>query len=1489
MIQLRKNPFSETSITVPFVENEKASELLKRTLEANGYEITDNLTKNFHIVINGLSVEKDLWDYIVIKESDTVLMCPVIARGDGAQMFKIIAIIAVTVAIAVINPYAAGTFAAAAFSAAATVGATLLLNALIPPPGLPGVGGLGGAGASFDGSQMYTITGQANNAKKFGYVPKVYGSHRIFPLIAANPYTEIEADPATGTLVQFYYCIYDFGFGPLEISDLKIGDTNLTDYGDAHYRLVDLNKPSVSEGEWDDVLYDSFAFYKGDVERDGTSVAIDKNQADPGASVSPVTREGDLFEGSNIITNVTIDTGDLGINTIITGAGIPTNSYITALTSDTITISEPVTATATGVDLLFTAVGDFQVIRNASSKVNGNDQEITLDFVFPQGLIAYGTNGNAVNRSVDLDIEFSKIDEEVWRPFNDTTYVSDYSHTGGGSTDRTATVAPLTLGYTPDNYTRLSTTTYNPYSYGGRSTYSILNHGYPKGTTYITLKTGEAVVGEVLYLSGNILGTVASISSSPLGGTYKQYNLAAPLPASVTVYQVKMENVSVNGVPSKKFTYVGDKANLTTNKVYVKYKLGGVTLTGKTTAPLYATVKFKPIEVSQYKIRITRKVSYSTATYRTFDKMSLVNLSTRFDRTPIITDKRHVFLEVRIRATNQLNGSISNLSAVADSVLDVWDGSAWVKQKTNNPAWVYCDLLTGIVNKKPLSKDRLHIDSIVEWAEFCEEIPATPPSFEEDYQMPRFTCNFVLDFDTTLQSIVSSVTNAAQASLNVIDGKYGVLVDKLKTVPVQIFTPRNSWGFSSTRNYAETPHALKIRYIDPSLNWEVTEATVYDPDYDEETATEIDELSSFACTSNEQAIRFGRYMMAQSKLRRENITISVDFEHLVCTRGDFVQITQDVMRVGGRPARVKSVNGSIIKIDDAIDTLPVDYGYVYRGVDGIQTSTLTVIDSDEFELDGEVPEVGDLIVIGEVGQIVMDCLVKAISPNSDLSATLHLVEKADEIYDAESSDVPPVYNPQINSNVDSVLATPPALEDLVVTANTWKVVGAAYEYYIDLDWELPTGSAYETFEVYVDSGAGYNLHDFTQESFYHYIVDPANLGVTHNFKILAVSSSGKKLNLIEAATVSATPLSKTTPPSTVDALYINITGEVLTLEWPAVTDSDLKEYLIRYSPNVETGSWETSIPLMRVDKNTTTTSTQGRTGKYLIRAVDLNLNESDDSAVAITSIPNLFDLNVIDQTNDFPDLEGELDTVESDGSSLMLKKLVDGGVETNLYYPEGYYYYKDFLDLGDIYTVRLQSLIEAEGFTVEDIMENWVTLDDVDTLTHAGNSDWDVETQYRTTASFNVMSEWTLLSDIDPLSEGTQDNWGEWKKFTIGDATGRVFQFRLKLISNKADVTPRVYDGVIKSDMPDRSEIYNNIIATPSGYDIVYTPAFKGPGTSPNIQITQDNAEAGDHFEIENKTLNGFKITFYDINNVAVTRQFDAAIRGFGRKSTAAI
>lgn len=1431
MIKLRLSTFeaNQADTEIQIVSDESVLDAVKRSLE--GTEVTEDPKEILQVLLNGHRIEADLWEITKLKSSDIVLIAPLLTDGDSNQMMGQILVIAAVFAASYFTAGLAtgGAWAQAgamAIRVGATVVASMLASQLFPPPIL--------AGQEKEGSQdsqMYSINSQSNGVKKFGTVPKVYGTHRIFPNVAANPYTELEVDPATGKLVQYFYCVYDFGFGPNVVSDIKIGNTSISDYTDVTYKLVDFNRPVTDEGDWDTGVNSSLTLYKGDFSSEDIGTEMNGNR-------------------------------DLG-----------------------------------------SPISQYQVIRNAGSNPDLLPQEITLTFVNPAGLYALDSKGNFGTRYVDLEIHYSKVNENVWIPYNDSNYVQSYSSAGGDTAtedmvielkDPTNPFEPSWFGnpYGEQFFYQLYNTS-SPYVsemlYGSPLKTRItgtIGQRITNGLGQLYFKTGTGTLpGDLLRRGNQDLGIVYRV----LVGYYTGYDLVFFNTFSPRVDIPVWNYVEDTYVQSGPGYNSGDRVTTVTGSLtgVISRRAPNASrliIAGATRDQKLSSVKFTPKVPGEYKVRIVRSNSRSYNNSLVVDALTVLNIASRIDTTPIVTQKRHTFLELKIKATGQLNGSIQNLSAICTSVLDTWDGTTWTKMPTNNPAWVFTDIMTGEVAKKPIDKTRLHLPSLLEWSEYCDEVPTSGALYT--YVEKRYTSNFILDFETTIQSLLAQVSGSAQASLNMVDGKYGVLLDVNRLNPVQVFTPRNSNGFSSSKVFTSRPHALKVSYIDPNSAWSSNEVVVYDDTYTALNATDFEEIQTFACTQVEQAWRFGRYFLAQNKLRQETMTLKVDFENLVCTRGDYVVIVQDAMMVGGNAARVKTVSGNQITIDEGLETGPLSYGFTFRSKTGeINSDTLTVVNSTTFNLVGpNIPEVGDLIVIGEVGSITYDCIVKAITPQDNFTAILTLVEKAGALYTIETTDTIPGYDPRISSTVNPDFSPPSEVQSLQVVANSYNIKSSSYEYYVDLAWGAPIGVAYELFEIHVDDGGGYDLYTSTASTGHRVIVETDKLGIEHHFKVIAVSATGKKLTLGEVGFVSATPLRKTSRPSSVTIFNSDITGEVIQLFWQRIADLDANEYIVRYSPDTD-ALWEESTLLMRVSSNTSLIATQARTGTYFIKASDFNGNESLDSAAVITTIPNLFGLNVITTTSDFPALTGSKDRVSKFDTSLLLSQAVMGVPGFEQYYPEGYYYYQDLLDLGEIYSVRLQSIIRAEGYVSTDIMSNWITLDSVLLMYSTGSSAWDVETQYRTTATLNVMADWTTLSSVLTISQGAEDIWTAWKKFIIGDATGRIFQFRLKLISNVLNVSPRVLSAEIKSDMPDRQESYNNLVAPDTGLTVTYSPAFKGPGTTPNIQITIENGASGDYFTFTSKTLDGFTIYFYDKLNNPVSRQFDAHVKGYGRKA----
>ncbi len=109
---------------------------------------------------------------------------------------------------------------------------------------------------------------------------------------------------------------------------------------------------------------------------------------------------GNTVAGSSVISNVS-NVADLLVGQIITGAGIPGNSAIIAITSSTITLNTAATATAAGVALIATpsnASDTIQANSFGTVKTTGNASIGDIGDMFNVNLLATGNNaGNALS------------------------------------------------------------------------------------------------------------------------------------------------------------------------------------------------------------------------------------------------------------------------------------------------------------------------------------------------------------------------------------------------------------------------------------------------------------------------------------------------------------------------------------------------------------------------------------------------------------------------------------------------------------------------------------------------------------------------------------------------------------------------------------------------------------------------------------------------------------------------------------------------------------------------------------------------------------------------------------------------------------------------------------------------------------------------------------------------------------------------------------
>ena len=194
------------------------------------------------VFVDDMEVPRAQWAFVRPREGRHVYVrATPQGGGSGKNILSSILMLVVVVAAAFFAPMIAGAlFPALASAAAGTAGAfgfaiakgvigagisllgAMAVSALIPPPQL------GGDGLA---SQRALLSGVKNQFAPYADIPRHFGKRRVYPLLAAHPYTEAQGKK------RFLRVLLAVGWGPLSISDIKIGETPIANFNNVEYEV----------------------------------------------------------------------------------------------------------------------------------------------------------------------------------------------------------------------------------------------------------------------------------------------------------------------------------------------------------------------------------------------------------------------------------------------------------------------------------------------------------------------------------------------------------------------------------------------------------------------------------------------------------------------------------------------------------------------------------------------------------------------------------------------------------------------------------------------------------------------------------------------------------------------------------------------------------------------------------------------------------------------------------------------------------------------------------------------------------------------------------------------------------------------------------------------------------------------------------------------------------------------------------------------------
>lgn len=902
---------------------------------------------------------------------------------------------------------------------------------------------------------------------------------------------------------------------------------------------------------------------------------------------------------------------------------------------------------------------------------------------------------------------------------------------------------------------------------------------------------------------------------------------------------------------------------------------------------LWIRLEFKQNE-GQYNIRIKRPwgPNYdkpdppepSISQY--YDKTVLTAISSVTFRPPCHFPVPHTVIEFRIYATDQIEGMLDQFTCIAKRHIPVWDGANWNLEFSRNPAWVACEILRGDANPRPVPDSRIDLESFKAWADWCDEKAAQGDT--------KFTVDANMDAMSTVQERLLSVMHSARASLTIRGGKYAVIWEHWPTEATQVFTPHNSWGFTGTRVWTRPVDGLKVEWIDPNLDYQQTELIVYADGKDETNAQFFETISCPYCTRWEQAFRDGRYHLAVGKLRPELFTIVTDIEHLVCERGDMVEVQHDVPRAGGSSSRITEINGADITTREPLLYVPPDRWEMLIRYDDSTTEKIEIIAQvDPYTVTlAQAPtkaKVGDLIVSGKVDTVTQQFLIRSIIPSEQLTAVLTLVPYSPEIKDADTGPIPPYIPPIADDEwYPSCIDVNNVAVDITYThINRMPVADVL------LSW--PHTKRAVLYEIwYSEDGIDYTFLSNSRASEYRLWNNKPILNDDYPIndvyvKILPVSAWGTKPAFGDCLGISFTPPVDTEPPGKPLFFSGNISGNIIHLTWLPPSSPDIAGYVLRWTPHINTPVWANgTIERELIPYDSFSVDVNARIGAYMLKTIDTSGNYSSAYSLIRTTIPSLEGMNYIETVVEQPDWTGQKLRVVKSGDTLILDKAGAGPCGAFDY---GVYTFDEqhTVDVGSIEECYLSATVSATGDECI-FIASWPTMAAIDPIAATGQDDWDVIVQVRTATSLSaVMADWLPnIASVDPIGQvGSPGDWSGWQTLTAGYYTGRYFQFRAILTTIDDRTWPVVHELSIEVDMPDRIESVHDIQVPVGGMRVLFSAPFKNV---PAIATTHDNVDnPQDYLKIGNISEDGFDVEVFDQNSTSVTGQIDYVARGYGK------
>ena len=381
--------------------------------------------------------------------------------------------------------------------------------------------------------------------------------------------------------------------------------------------------------------------------------------------------------------------------------------------------------------------------------------------------------------------------------------------------------------------------------------------------TSVTVAGQEALTGVALGpFTANASATLANYIGidvvCPKGLYYA--NDSGTLTEKSVVFLVEAQVIDGSGAP------VGGWTTLATE-----------TITAATNTAQRQSFRY-PVTAARYQVRLTRTDTKDTSPRAGHD-LNWAGLRAYLPGSQAYG--AITVIAMRCKATNNLSAQASRkINVIATRKLPIWNPSTgWsAATATRSIAWAFADACRSAYGGK-LANNQVPLAQLY--------------ALDAIWTSRGDTFDGRFDNTQTLWEALTQIARAGRAKPYQQGGAVQIVRDGAQSVPVALFSPRNTVKGSLKIDYLmptdATADAVTVSYFD-AATWKPAEVTAA---LAGSSLANPAKVQLFGCTGRDQAHREGMYIAACNRYRRKPMVFSTEMEGFIPTFGDLVAVSSD--------------------------------------------------------------------------------------------------------------------------------------------------------------------------------------------------------------------------------------------------------------------------------------------------------------------------------------------------------------------------------------------------------------------------------------------------------------------------------------------------------------------------------------------------------------------------------------------------------------------